>query len=291
MKKGLKIALIVIALVVIFAIVGFVMVAGASTRTAFLKIDSGTVEVDTGKGWENALDNMDLSLEDKVRTVDGEAAVILYESIIIQLEPNTEIMIKDLAKENVVVKQESGSTWNKFTGLSGIEGYEVETPTTVATVRGTEFGVDLEEILVAEGEVDVTVNGETRRVLEGLKAKLKDGKLVLSELTPEEKRFIAVRMEKSLALLRELRKAQLEKHSFLLKIAKRRYNLTDENIERGFLKFDRGELTEEEVLKKSPVPIENLPVSRKSVNNFKELNTKIRNQQQLLNKLRENAQG
>jgi len=286
MKKALKIVLIVVAVLIILAVVGFVSVTGTSTRTAYLKIDSGAVEVDKGSGWTAAADGMDLSLNDKIRTADGEASVILYESIIVQLEKNTEVSIKDLTKDNVVVKQASGTTWNKFTGLSGVKGYEVETPTTVATVRGTEFGINLSEVIVGEGEVDVAAAGQKLKILEGKKAAFLMGKLSELNLTPEEKQFIAKMLAKSLEKLKELRMAELQKHKFLLNQIKKMRNLTDADIQRGFEKLDSGNITEEEVMNKMPIPLQKLPVSKNSINNMIELNKKIRKQQQLINKLK-----
>ncbi len=286
MKKALKIVLIVVAVLIILAVVGFVSVMGTSTRTAYLKIDNGTVEVDKGSGWTAAADNMDLSLNDKVRTADGEASVILYESIIVQLEKNTEVLIKDLAKNNVVVKQASGTTWNKFTGLSGVKGYEVETPTTVATVRGTEFGINLSQVMVGEGEVDVSADGQNLTVFEGEKSDLLFDKLTKLNLTPEEKQFVLKRLAKSLERLKEMRMAQLNKHSFLLNQIKKMRNLTDADIQRGFAKLDSGNLTEEEIMKKMPIPLQKLPVSKNSIDKIIELNQKIRKQQQFMKKLK-----
>jgi hypothetical protein len=285
MKKALKIVLIAVAVLIILVIVGFVSVTGTSTKTAYLKIDSGAVEVDTGSGWRAAEDGMDLSLNDKVRTADGEASVILYESIIIQLEKNTEISIRDLAKDNVAVKQESGTTWNKFTGLSGVKEYEVETPTTVATVRGTEFGVNLSEVIVGEGEVDVESEGQKLRILEGKKAALLAGMLTELDLTPEEKQFIIKRLAKNLQILKDLRMAQLQKHGFLLNKIKKMRNLTDEDIMKGFEKFDSSNLTEEEVMGNTTIMLQKLPFVKKSLDNIIGLNKKIRKQNQLIQKL------
>ena len=176
-------------------------------------------------------------------------------------------------------------TWNKFTGLSGVNGYEVETPTTVATVRGTEFGVNLSEVMVGEGEVDVESQGQKLRILEGKKSAFLMGKLSELDLTPEEKQFIINRLAKSLEKLKELRMAQLQKHKFLLDRIKKMRNLTDADIGRGFEKLDSGNLTEGEVMKKMPIPLDKIPFAKDSVNNIIALNKKIRKQNQQIHKL------
>ncbi|MBU0461785.1 MAG: FecR domain-containing protein [Nanoarchaeota archaeon] len=159
-KVGVIIGSVAAVVIVIF-LISFFALRGRAEDIAFLSIENGDVQVNSGSGWEQASDGMALSLNDMIKTGDdGEASVIIYDSAIISLSPNTEVMIADLADDTATVKQNSGSTWNKFIGLSGLKGLEIETPTAVATVRGTEFGIDLtgeedvsESLIVAEGEV------------------------------------------------------------------------------------------------------------------------------------------
>ena len=136
-------------------------VASDKIEPAFLTVESGTVQLDSGAGYNTVTGEVILSLNDKVKTLDGTATITLYETIITELEPNTEVSISTLAENNVKINQNSGSTWSKFTTITGIDSYEVETPTTVATVRGTAFGVNVEEdaVLVGEGNVNVEKGG------------------------------------------------------------------------------------------------------------------------------------
>ena len=166
MKRGVKILLgIVIALVVIGSIATAIIYNTFfkdEIETAFLTVESGELQVDSGSGWRTVTGEVSLSLKDKVQTLDGTAVITLYESILIALEENTEISLSSLQEEKTAIKQEKGSTWSKFTSVTGIKGYEVETPTTVATVRGTEFGINADDdiIWVAEGKVDVNRGGK-----------------------------------------------------------------------------------------------------------------------------------
>jgi hypothetical protein len=127
---------------------------------------------------------MELSLEDKVRTKDdGSAVIVMYESILVELDANTEVSIEQLSKDKVKLNQQSGSTWNKFAAISGIKSFEVETPTTVATVRGTEFWVDMDSVGVDEGQVDATMKGKLLRLAAGRKGVLRDGAATEEEMT------------------------------------------------------------------------------------------------------------
>ncbi|MBD3303992.1 hypothetical protein GF343_02515, partial [Candidatus Woesearchaeota archaeon] len=244
-------------------------ITGSPTVEAFLNIYKGDVKVDHGAGWVNAADGMDLELKDRVRTeANSEAAVVLHESAIISMEAETEIFIKDLAKTHLKTEQPTGSTWNKFTGLAGVEGLSIETPTTVATVRGTDFGVDMNEILVGEGEVEVEYKGQKHTIKAGKKAVLREGELVIEDLTPEDWAKINGKRQNTIKTLKALRMREVEKHPILAKRLKKQYGITDAEIKEYLEKADKGEFDLDEIEKKSPVKM-------KSVTKIKEFTQEI----------------
>ncbi|MBU0461784.1 MAG: FecR domain-containing protein [Nanoarchaeota archaeon] len=280
-KTGIIIGAVAGVIILIF-IIGFFMITKSSTRIAFLNVESGDVQIDTGSGWQRASDGMKLSLNDKVKTgTDGEASVILYESAIVSLDPNTEVSIADLSKDTSSVEQETGTTWNKFTGLSGLKGLEVETPTAVATVRGTSFQVELDRILVREGNVEVTDKDGNNRidVTGGMKAEMIDGIPTLKEMTPEEKAMLLDKMERHLSLLKELRQDEMDKHRFMVNRAKSMYKWTDEDIQRKIDKLDTGELDVDEIKEKAPIQTE-------VIDKFVALTKAIKKHKQTLDELR-----
>ena len=261
-KKNKKLAYIILGIavvIIIIAIFGYFKMTGSPTVAAFLNIYQGNVQVDHGSGWAAAQDGMNLAEQDHVKTMqDSEAAVVLHESVIVNMAPDTELFIKDLTKEHVKVEQPSGSTWNKFTGIAGVEGYSVETPTTVATVRGTGFEVNMESILVGEGEVEVEYNGEKYKVKLGKKAVIREGQLVIEDLTEED--WARIRREGSQAIeaWKVLRMKEVEKHPILAKQLKKTYGVTDEEIQARLEQVDRGEYDLDELAKKSPVQMESV---------------------------------
>jgi hypothetical protein len=269
-KSNLKYAIIgVIAVLIILLIAGYIMITGSPTVEAFLTIHKGDVQVDHGKGWISAQDGMDLDEKDHVKTLTAsEASVVLHESVIINMAPETELFVSDLAKQNLKVDQASGSTWNKFTGLAGVEEFSVETPTTVATVRGTSFEANTDSILVGEGIVEVDYQGETVEVPGGKKAVIRDGKLVVEDLTEEERARLYGRMGRTIDVLKLLRLREVEKHPILAKQMKKQYGITDAEIEAHLEKADRGEYNLDELADKSPVKI-------KSVYKIKEFTEEI----------------
>ena len=92
---------------------------------------------------------MDLIQSDSVRTGDdSSASIILFESSIVRLDSNTEVTLEELIKDektSVTIQQDSGRTWNTVSKISGIDDYDVQTPTTVASVRGTAFVIIVQE--------------------------------------------------------------------------------------------------------------------------------------------------
>jgi len=166
---------LIIPIIVIICIIGFVWlmfvpdVAKAEEVKAQLVIESGTVQVKhAGESWTTAESGMDLYESDSIKTGDNSnASIILFKSSIIRLDSNTEVTIKELIKNadetSVTIQQDAGRIWNTVSGVSGIDNYDVETPTAVASVRGTTFDMEVDEegitvVNVLKGIVNVIQN-------------------------------------------------------------------------------------------------------------------------------------
>ena len=96
----------------------------------------------------------------------GEAEISFADGSVLRLSPKTEIQInqaslKSLWEQNVNVSVNYGKIWFRIIKIfDDGSSWEVETPTVVATVRGTAFGLELLDegkvsVLVAESEVFV----------------------------------------------------------------------------------------------------------------------------------------
>jgi len=259
---------LLITLLVLVLLVGgagaflYLNVAKSPTATAFLNVHDGNVLLDSGSGWETAEDGMRLSLDDRVKTEDGNADVILYESVIVSLEPETTIQIADLTKEHPKISLEQGSVWNKFTGLLGVESYDVETPTTVATVRGTEFGVahkkNISEVFVAEGGVDVTDEDETMRVgaHERVRKEIAKG-MVKEAMSAAEIDGMEEKQKRTLEALKNLREREIDKSTVLLKVAETQgYNRAE--IRDKLVDVDDGKLDDRKIAGMVPIQTESV---------------------------------
>ena len=143
--------LVIIPVIIIICIIGFLWFSqGSDVVRAQLVIESGNVQVkQAGGSWSSGQNGMFLHQSDSVKTGDNtSASVVLFESSIIRLDSNTEVTIQEIIEEagvtSVKIQQDAGRTWNTISKISGIDNYDIQTPTTVASVRGTAFVVIVE---------------------------------------------------------------------------------------------------------------------------------------------------
>lgn len=121
--------------------------------------ESGNVLAKTGSEEYAAVSSESVSLPSgsTVKTEDGVAHAILSDNSTISIDSGTELTISDNGKTETKIMQYVGKTWHRVEKLLG-RTYEVETPTTVAVVRGTKFGVDVSDDELKSSEVYVTEN-------------------------------------------------------------------------------------------------------------------------------------
>ena len=120
---------------------------GASTSLTVL---SGDVLVRHGVGdFVAARDGEVLGEGDSIRTsTDARAVLTYFEGSTVTIEPSSELTIDNAStladgSTIVVMTQSLGRTWHVVTKLvTGFSKYEVKTPASTASVRGTEFQVD-----------------------------------------------------------------------------------------------------------------------------------------------------
>ncbi|PNX49564.1 MAG: hypothetical protein BV457_01225 [Thermoplasmata archaeon M9B1D] len=138
-----------ISIIVIIGVVLYIFfLLNDNVAKAQLVIESGIVQVKHGdESWIPAENGMLLYQSDYVKTGENtSASIILFESSIIRLDSNTELFIKEILQEagrtTINLEQNAGRTWNTVLKVSGIDDYDIQTPTTVASVRGTSFDVN-----------------------------------------------------------------------------------------------------------------------------------------------------
>ena len=245
--------------IIMFALIGSLFIPNSQTPARLDHI-KGTVEVNTGEGYAPAADDLELDESDSLRTgADGTATLILYETILVRLEENTEITITELAGDEQRITQQQGSVWSKIARLGGT--YSVETTNTVATVRGTTLrtrNAELYELLVAEGIVNAQTGDE--RFMVGAREKLvgTDGTYNKQNLTAEDIAQIRAQLEFELWALRELRLREVLKNDMAMTIARNKYDATDKDVEEYLLAIDEGRASEQDIRSGAPVITEDV---------------------------------
>jgi len=125
--------------------------ANALVSISTLTVVDGAVLIShDGADFTSAREGDVLGAGDTIRTGTGAAAEITYfEGSSVRLEADTEIVVERLRTEAdggtvIGMMQTLGRTWHVVTKLiSGSSRYEVRTPSSTASVRGTIFAVDV----------------------------------------------------------------------------------------------------------------------------------------------------
>ena len=248
-------------LVVLVAIGAYWALSAPAVTAAVLYVDEGTVEVNTGSGWTQGSDEMELPAGAQVRTGSGAASVVLLEGEVMHLEPNTEVTLSEVSENKIKILQTLGETWHKVTKISGVSTYEVETPNTVATVRGTEFYVNTgedDDIAVEEGEVEAGfVKQPSKKLMVKSKHKMKM-QAKLDKMTEEElgdDARVAKFQEKYIKHLKRIRLREIRKQGKLGKMMMKRYGVTDENMQQYLDDVDEGRQDEDKAYEQVPGPL------------------------------------
>ena len=250
-NKGVKISVTILAILILLALVVYFTILSSSTVKAQLNVESGEVLVNDAQ----VEGNLKLSQGDVVETKQGLASIILYESLVINLEKNTKISLDELTASHPKVSQEGGETWNQFTNLFGMESYSIQSGNSVAAVRGTGFSMSEDKLLVEEGEIDYQANGQGFLVGAGRAVEQINGIFQERNLTPQEIAALKLKRQRAIEQLKKLRELEIQKHPKLLNIIKSRLDFTDEEIQQTLLDADEGKIDFRELKEKSPIKL------------------------------------
>jgi FecR protein len=173
---------------VLIAAMLFVAQRPTAAASTVLTIFTGVVQVARGGAdFAAASNGAVLAGSDRVRTDDaGHALITFFDGSTLELEPSTTVQV-DAASPNadgsisVAIGQTLGRTWASVQKLTRADSkFEVKTPTSTATVRGTGF---LTEVLpsgettveTTDGTVAVSAQGQTVLVTQGQQTTIRPG--------------------------------------------------------------------------------------------------------------------
>lgn len=252
-RKKLLITAIILVVIVGVIAVGLSM-AFRSPMPAVLDEISGNVELNTGA----ASAGTKLDVGDSVKTGnESEATIIFFDSSILRLDELTDIKITQLdsSTATVSVMQENGRTWNKIIKrpelekfgklmrLGGVNSYKIESPTSVATVRGTAFSFQEDFVAVASGNVIVKKGSEEVIIEEDNQAEVKET-ITLKQL--EKDSWITQNLANDEEQLVKIRNSLKKKYAMLISFVKATRGFTDEEIDNAIDDYLRGDISKEE---------------------------------------------
>lgn len=124
--------------------------APSQEETALLMVEKGKVEITRAIEKMTIIDEYEVMVGDQITTMaDSTAMLIFPDNDVLRLATNTEVTLVALtssaSETKVMLEQSKGSSWSHVEPLLDRKHqYQVETPTLVATVRGTVFNVSVE---------------------------------------------------------------------------------------------------------------------------------------------------
>ncbi len=146
----------------------------ASASNMVLSILDGTADVAHGAAsFARAADGYAIATGDRVRTAEQSHAVVTFlDGSTLEVEPATTITIVEATAApsgaiTIRLEQALGRTWSSVQKLARSDSkFELRTPTTTATVRGTGFVTDVlasgtTTVTTSDGIVEVSAQGQT----------------------------------------------------------------------------------------------------------------------------------
>lgn len=272
MKKSVLIPLIILAVILIAVIILYTSLVSSKTIKAQLNVEQGAVTINGIAVSGHTI----LKQGDIIETsANGLATVILYESVVVNIDSNTKITLDELTQKNPSITQEGGSTWSQFTNLFGVESYTINAGNSIASVRGTGFGIEENKIIVGEGQVQYSIDNQEFNVMAGKAVEKISEEILERDLTPEEQAKVKASNQRVIEQLKKLRELELEKHPKIVNIVSSKYDLSQEDITQAFKDADEGKINLKDFEDKSPVNIESLEKIIQITDKIRELNSRV----------------
>jgi len=128
--------------------------------------------------WKAAEDGMALEPGSRIRTTDGaQASLTFLQGTTTKLEPGTDVIVHTIEgtetePDKVVLKQQSGKTWNQVAKADNKCDFQIKTFSADIEVHGTLFSTEVDEsgntvVQTTEGEVSVKAGGQEARINAG----------------------------------------------------------------------------------------------------------------------------
>lgn len=297
MKKSIKIILGIILLVLVIGggLVYYINSNLALDEVPAVLYADGVVSV-LRAGLETNVDSQYI-LEEKdiIKTGSNSAKIVFYDSIFVFIDPNSEVSVESLMKDNVQIGQSSGSTWNKITKLFNAKDYSVKTPNSVASVRGTEFEIAIGDnpddviVTLVDGEILIDNGKEQFTIKDFGKANSTKEGITQLEFTQEDRDRLVEKVKKTKLDLKinrnDMAKRIFDKNQATISKVESATGetITLDKASELFDDVDNGKTSFDELKSKmkSKVPF----VKTDFIDEFKSISDEIKKQDAILNKV------
>jgi len=193
-RTGSIMTAIVLVTIVLFLAVdaGYFLYNPGRFTTSFpfgvLNIIRGNVQVlkKDALSWEKASSGMALEPGSRVKTsLDAHAVITFAVGTTSKLEPGTDLVIDKIEEGQggsqayaVMLKQQSGKTWNQVDKAGGGTNFQIRTASAEITVHGTLFTTEVDGagktiVQTTEGRVGVSAGGSEVQVSAGMMTEVK----------------------------------------------------------------------------------------------------------------------
>jgi hypothetical protein len=258
-RKAVAAIVIIIAIALVFTgLLFYLGLLAAPEEPVRLVNVQGDVQVGNSP-YQPASEGMALKQGSKIMTGPGGSAdMVLFSGSTVRLDEKTQMKINELRtdKGNRTVKLEesAGRAWNKVLKVSGINDYEIRTPTAVATIRGTGFWIgffnetNISTIGVANGTVRFSTPQAETVVNQDEQVSADPAALgVLAKKALVRDDWVTKNTAKDQQFIDQTREKIKKRYKAIIDIAKSQYGVTDEQIDEYINAYLGGQYTEEQL--------------------------------------------
>ena len=199
-----------------------------------------------------------------VQTGSGEALIIVNENFYLWLRPYSRATLSLLDKKEVVIDLDDGQLWYMHVNDSNNFAQQMYliTPLTNTTPANARLLLTYDDkvksttTFVVDGSAQVS-DEFLDMWLESMQESIKTDTNGLHRVDPSAaSRQIAIyQLQKDYALLCSARMQEIQHYGIALNVVKQKFNVTDMQIDDTLRKIDRGEMSAQDLLSQSPVPI------------------------------------
>jgi len=136
----------------------------------------------SGNDWQNCIVGTTLEEGTEIKTGKASLADIrLHHDTAIRINENTQMKIDQVSVKNLLIKMERGSVYGKFKRVFDRHQIRIQTPTTIASIRGTELAIEINEPEEENIPVDSVAAPKTKKAIKPAAKVNKDDKSLKNE--------------------------------------------------------------------------------------------------------------